>query len=239
MLWKIITLLGILCLVYYAVICARLRKWDSTFSRFWPAAGICFLLLGEFKVKEAVPFLGAAGMVFFLVECRILAGMVPCREKNIPCLIVPGAQVRGTRLSGSLYRRVERARQYLQENPETVVIVSGGQGKGEDITEALAMQRYLTGQGIDSRRIFMEECSRTTAQNLGFSSRYVRDMNQPVGIVTNNFHMYRACCYARRLGYRNPRPVPAGCNALLFVNYMVREFFALTKMLLTKKKTVI
>ena len=224
------TLSGILCLAYYLMICVRLKKWDSTFSRFWPAAGICFLLLGKYRPVPAMPFFAAAGIVFLLVECRILIGMVPCREENFPYLIVLGAQVRGTKLSGSLYRRIEKARQYLADNSGTVVIVSGGQGKGEDITEALAMQRYLTEKGIDRRRIFMEENSTTTEENLKFSSRYIENIREPVGIVTNNFHMYRACCYAKRLGYRNAKAVPAGCNALLFVNYMVREFFALMKM---------
>lgn len=221
------------------MICIRLKKWDSTFSRFWPVAGICCLLLGEFKPEPAVPFLTASGFIFFLAECRILTGMVPCREENLPYLIVLGAQVRGTKLSGSLYRRIEKARQYLEENPQTLVIVSGGQGEGEDITEALAMQRYLTESGIDSRRIFMEGNSTTTEENLKFSSEYIENIREPVGIVTNNFHMYRACRYAKRLGYRNAKAVPAGCNMLLFVNYMVREFFAFMKMLLPGRITVI
>ena len=231
MLWKIITLSGILCLAYYGLICALLKKWDSTFSRFWPVAGAVFLLLGYWKPRAVVPFLAVSGILFLLVECRILAGMVPCREKNIPYLVVLGAQVKGTRLSGSLYRRIEKAGQYLADNPETVVIVSGGQGKGEDITEALAMKQYLTDRGISSGRIFLEEKSTTTRENLQFSAEYIAALDQPVGIVTNNFHMYRACCYAKKLGYQSPKPVPAGCSAVLFVNYMVREFFAFIKML--------
>ena len=66
-------------------------------------------MLGYWKPRAVVPFLAVAGILFFLVECRILAGMVPCREKNIPYLVVLGAQVKGTRLSGSLYRRIEKA----------------------------------------------------------------------------------------------------------------------------------
>ncbi len=232
MLWKIITLLGVLCLLYYAFMCFLIRRWNSTFSRFWIAAGVSFLLLGTVRPEEAVYPLFAFGIIFFAVEFKILLGMIPCREKNLPYLVVLGAQVRGKRLSSSLYRRIERARQYLLQNPETVVIVSGGRGKGEDITEALAMKQYLTRQGISEARICMEDSSTTTEENLKLSSEYIRDLSLPVGIVTNNFHMYRACCYARRLGYKNPRAVPAGCPPVFFVNYMVREFFALMKMLL-------
>lgn len=232
-------LLGLFCLAYYCLICFRLKRWNSTFSGFWVFAGFCFLLLEELKLREAGYFLMGFGIVFFAVECRILIGMIPSRERELSYLIVLGAQVRGTKLSGSLYRRVEKARQYLSEHPKTAVIVSGGQGKGEEITEALAMQRYLTERGISGGRIFMEDRSTTTEENLRFSLKYIRDMRLPVGIVTNNFHMYRACCYAKRLGYQNPRSVPAGCNPYLFVNYMVREFFALMKMLLTKRKGMI
>lgn len=232
-------LLGLLCLAYYFLICFRLKRWNSTFSGFWVFAGLCFLLLGELKLRGAEYFLAGFGIVFFAVELRILFGMIPSRERELPYLIVLGAQVRGTKLSGSLYRRVEKARQYLSEHPETAVIVSGGQGKGEEITEAFAMWRYLTEHDIGGDRIFMEDSSTTTEENLRFSSKYIRDMRLPVGIVTNNFHMYRACRYAKRLGYQNPRSVPAGCNPYLFLNYMVREFFALMKMLLTKRKGMI
>lgn len=232
MLWEIISISGIFCFLYYAAICALTKKWNSTFSRFWIGAGICFLLLGNLKPKGAVYPLSVFFTLFFLTECRILLGMLPSRKKNLTYLVVLGAQVRGRRLSSSLYRRIERARQYLADNPETVVIVSGGQGKGEEITEALAMREYLLEHGILERRIVMEGRSTTTKENLKFSAEYIHDLSVPVGIVTNNFHMYRACCYAKRLGYQNPEAVPAGCPPVFFVNYMVREFFALAKMVL-------
>ena len=92
------------------------------------------------------------------------------------------------------------------------------------------MEYYLNSHGIEEERILREENSRTTNENLAFSSAYIKDMHMPVGIVTNNFHMYRACCYARKLGYTNIHAVPAGCKPVLFLNYMVREFFAVLKM---------
>lgn len=232
MLWKVIFHLGILCFLYYALICFRTKRWNSTFSRFWILAGICFLLLGKFKPERAVYPLFIFSLIFLLIECRILFGMVSSRKRNLPYLIVLGAQVRGRKLSSSLYRRIERARLYLTGNPETVVIVSGGQGKGEEVTEAFAMRQYLLEHGIEEKRIFMEGCSTTTEENLKFSAEYISDLKIPVGIVTNNFHMYRACCYAKRLGYQNPESVPAGCPPVFFINYMVREFFALAKMML-------
>ncbi len=232
-------LLGVLCLAYYVWMGILLKKWDSTFAWFWIVAGAVCFLLSTVNWKPYVPVFVVCLVVFVAAEVRIMAGMIPCKERNLPYFIVLGAQVKGTRMSGSLYRRVEKAREYLVRNPETVVIVSGGQGKGEEITEAEAMRRYLTEQGIEESRIFPEECSTTTEENLEFSARFIEDKNLPVGIVTNNFHAYRACCYARRLGYGAPRAVPAGCHPVFFVHYMVREFFALCKMLLTKRRRVL
>ncbi len=229
MLWRVLSFAGALCLMYYCLMAAVLKKWDSTFSRFWIFAGVFFLGLGRLHIKAVIPFLAVFGLFFLAVQLRIFFGMIPCKEEGIPYLIVLGAQVRGTNPSGSLLRRVRRAGQYLLDNPGTKVIVSGGQGKGEAVTEAFAMEQLLAGQGISRERIFREDSSTTTEENLKFSAQYIGNLDGPVGIVTNNFHMYRACCYAKKLGYGKPEALPAGCHPLLFVNYMVREFFALCK----------
>ena len=186
--------------------------------------------MGKCRIVPLLVVTAIAGALFFVVELRLLSGMKSGRQDELSYLIVLGAQVRGNQITDSLMRRLERAEQYLKEHPDTVVIVSGGQGKGEEVTEASAMEHYLNSHGIEEERILREENSRTTNENLAFSSAYIKDMHMPVGIVTNNFHMYRACCYARKLGYTNIHAVPAGCKPVLFLNYMVREFFAVLKM---------
>ena len=92
--------------------------------------------------------------------------------RNIPRLeyiIVLGAHVEGTRLTLALLERTRRALQYLQENPETKAVLSGGKGTGEAITEAQAMYHYLTEHGIKGERLILEERSTSTAENLKFS----------------------------------------------------------------------
>lgn len=190
------------------------------------------MFLSQFDLRGFEPVVLGIAAVFFLAVFRILIGMIPTAKPGLPFLIVLGAQVRGRKLTGSLYRRIERARQYLEENPGTVVIVSGGQGRGEEITEAQAMEEYLKSRGIGKERIIREDKSRTTEENLRYSAEFIRDAGIPVGIVTNNYHMYRACRYARRLGYQKPKALPAGCQPVCFLNYVVREVFALAKMLI-------
>lgn len=220
-------LLGIACFAYYVWMGVLFKKRDFTFSWFWILLGVVFFVLSIIGWKRYIFVLIACLFVFLTVELRIVFGMFSCREKNLLYLIVLGAQVRGTTMSGSLYRRIKRARVYLEENPETVVILSGGQGKGEEITEAEAMRRYLVQHGIKESRILMETESATTRENLEFSARFIKNKSIPVGIVTNNFHSYRAYCYAKQLGYGAPKSISAGCHPVFFVHYMVREFFAL------------
>ena len=114
------------------------------------------------------------------------------------------------------------------------VIVSGGQGNDEEVTEAYAMAQYLERAGIDCRRIIQEDASVNTLENLKFSRKLIADVDTPVGIVSNNFHVYRGCVYAKRAGFKNPFPIAAGCHPLLFPNYFVRECFAVWKLWLKK-----
>lgn len=237
MLWKIgLPAASIICLVYYGAVSIRLHRWNSTFSRFWLAAGI--LLAGAYGLLRLKPELAKSpfwnilwipAAAFVLVELLIVSGMVSTEEKGIPYLIVLGAQVKGTKVTDSLRRRLKRSVTYLSENPETKVIVSGGQGPGEDITEAEAMAEYLVGCGIDRSRILLEDRSKTTEENLRFSAAFIPDMQTKVAVVSNNFHMYRAYHIARKAGYADVARIPAGCSPLLFANYMVREFFAVCK----------
>lgn len=149
-------------------------------------------------------------------------------------IIVLGAQVRGRKITDSLKRRLDCALAYLTEHPDVHVIVSGGQGKGEEVTEAYAMAQYLENAGIDSGRIVQEDASVNTLENLKFSGKLIEDADAPVGIVSNNFHVYRGCRYAKHAGFKNPFPIAASCHPLLFPNYFVRECFAVWKLWLKK-----
>ena len=92
-------------------------------------------------------------------------------SENLDYLVVLGAQVNGTKLSNSLRLRVERAGEYLEENPETKAVLSGGKGTGEDITEAEAMYRYLEKKGISPERLSERGAfPQNTSENLKFFS---------------------------------------------------------------------
>lgn len=240
MLWEIMLwITGAFCLVYYSSICIFLRKWDSTFSRFWLAAGILLPVFWFWEEKFGIPTVllwgaAAVGILTVFTFCIILGACMRTEQKTYDYLLVLGAQVRGTKITDSLKRRLDRAFRCAEKHPETKIIVSGGQGKGEEVTEAAAMADYLCSRGLAKDRIFLEDRSKTTQQNLRFSAQFLEKEKDVVGIVSNNFHLYRACLYAKKQGYQNAYPVAASCHPLLFVNYMMREVLAVWKLWLTQ-----
>lgn len=169
---------------------------------------------------------GAGWAGFIAVEVLIISAMISRYDRKTDCIIVLGAQVKGTKITDSLKRRLDRAVCYLRKFPEAKVIVSGGRGPGEDITEADAMGDYLISCGIAQGRIVREKHSASTKENLRYSRRYTDPEHDSVGIVTNGFHMYRALLIAAQEGYKNVYKIPASSNPVFQINYLTREFFA-------------
>ena len=145
---------------------------------------------------------------------------------NADCdyLIVLGAGVNGTVPSLSLRERLDAAYAYLQEHPNAKCVVSGGQGSGENITEAECMYLYLTGKGIEPNRIIREELATSTQENLSYSLALVEPTSSDsIGILSSEYHLYRASLMARELGL-DPIMIPAKTTWLsLRMNYYLRE----------------
>ena len=131
----------------------------------------------------------------------------------------------------------QRAAEYLNAHPDIPAVLSGGQGNGENITEAECMRRQLTAMGIGESRLLLEERSTSTAENFAFSKELLRQAGidpetAVVAVVTNDFHCFRAHLIAQREGL-TVLDVPAEVPWLLLnANYDVREFFALGKTLI-------
>lgn len=147
---------------------------------------------------------------------------------NADYLVVLGARLHGEEMSLSLLYRVEAALKYLRENPTTKVIVSGGQGPGEDITEAEAMYRYFTSEGIAENRVLLEDQSTTTFENLSFSKELTEGSNSVI-IVSNDFHLFRSTIIAERVGFENVYTLPAKTPKIVILKLWVREYAAVLK----------
>ncbi|MBE4909646.1 YdcF family protein [Bacillus luteolus] len=147
---------------------------------------------------------------------------------GVDYMIVLGARLHGEDMSLALYHRVQVALEYLKSNPNTNVVVSGGQGPGEDITEAEAMARFFKENGIEDERIIMEDRSTSTFENLKFSKEVLGSEVDEVVIVSNDFHLFRAKIIANRQGFE-PYMLAAETPRIVREKLWLREYVAVLK----------
>lgn len=168
-------------------------------------------------------------MIFGIVEGFIISGFSMKVQPGADYVIVLGAQMKADGPSKALQYRLDEAIRYLNENPSSKVIVSGGQGSDEHISEAQGMYEYLVEKGIEKDRIIKEDKSVNTTQNLAFSAEYLDRERDSVAVVTNNFHVFRAVKIAEKAGYQNVCGIAAKGEPFLQINNMMREFFGVVK----------
>lgn len=148
--------------------------------------------------------------------------------KNADYMIILGARVKGTVPSLALQYRIDHAAKYLKENPNTIAIASGGKGPGEDISEAECIKRELIQHGIEESRVFLEDKSTDTYENIRFSKKLTPEKAENGLVVTNDFHIFRAKMIAENEDLLiNGLPAKTPIQAVL--KSYTREYLALTK----------
>ena len=145
-------------------------------------------------------------------------------------VIVLGCKVNGTAPSKYLYDRCRAAAEYLNENPDAVAILSGGQGSDEAISEAQCMENVLVEMGIDKSRLYQENKSTNTMENIAFSSKVIEEngLSTEVVIVTNEFHEYRAKLFCDRVGLSFHSHC-SHSSVYTFLTYYTRELLGIVK----------
>lgn len=254
---------GIFCLCYFVWIMLYVGLRPS-FHYIWLVSGLALKAI-SWGIREGkweqIPaewrfFLcmavGIGCLILLLMECLIFSKMWVVPHKEVSYLIVLGACVRGTRVTTSLSYRLKKAAAYAKKHPSCMLVVSGGQGPGEDITEALAMSRYLQNLGIAGSRILLEDQSVNTLENLIFSRNVIlshvkqqgkhketgevngeaAEENLCIAVCSNNFHMYRAMALARSVGKWKVEGLAAVTDPFMWLSFTFREGLALCKELL-------
>ena len=238
--WQLFwSLLSIACFAYGIVIFAG--GSGTLFYLIWIAGGIICAgaaaaagwgLWGHLPAAARglflIVLLCAAGF-FVSIEMRIISAFHPQTEQGLDYLVVLGAQVRDDGPSNVLRYRLDAAAGYLKNNKETLCIVTGGKGENEPFTEAEGMRDYLLSKGVDEKRILLENEAVNTYENMIFSMRLFDPSKDRVGIVTNNFHIYRAMRLARKAGIVHAFPVSTGSSPGYLPNNLLREFFGVVK----------
>ncbi|MCD8016417.1 MAG: YdcF family protein [Oscillospiraceae bacterium] len=195
-----------------------------------PALALCGLLWPKKWARRAIILLAAVAFAALgAAEIKVISYGYTDSAAEPDAVIVLGAGVYGTTPSLSLTVQLEAALDYIADKPDVPVIVSGGQGDGEDITEARCMADWLIARGVDAERIWLEEQSASTAQNIAYSKALLAangiDPNGSIAVVTADYHLYRALLYWDGDGMI---PVSASMTARMWyitVNSYIREAF--------------
>ena len=259
---------ALICAVYYIVIIVYSGITTSA-SIIWPLMA-AFLGTGfaVFKYRRTylkqlplwVPVSGltlcvAGLLVLVIVEILIFSGLSGPVQQNLDYVIVLGTKVKGKEVSNSLKKRLDKAIEYSEQNPDTILVLSGGKGPGEDVTEARAMYDYLVYNGVSPEQLILEEVSESTVENIAYSKvaieRYMESSKQEakeqfstgpiapgpfmvaqdkpvqIGVITSNFHVYRAKKIGEKWGLPELYGIPAESDWILFPHLCVRECLAI------------
>ena len=199
----------------------------------------CYLLLPQLAKKKpklarvllvALSLCLGIGLVAAAFTGVIIARAWDVQPPACDYIVVLGAGVNGTVPSLSLRERIEAACDYLMAHPNTVCVVSGGQGNGEDITEAQCMFNELTARGIEPERIWLEQRATDTRENIRFSLDIIEEQTgtrpEEIGLVSSEYHLYRAGLFARSENV-TAYGIPARTSwVTLRINYFLREIVA-------------
>lgn len=153
-------------------------------------------------------------------------------------VIVLGKGLDGDKVPVNLAKRLDKAIEYHEKNPRALIVVSGGKGNEEKLSEAQAMADYLISRGIAENSIIKEDKSTTTYENFIFSTDILKQKlgdNYSVAFISNSFHIWRAEKLAKELGI-SATHLGAGIQwSTVPANYL-REISVIFGLIVLKKK---
>lgn len=147
---------------------------------------------------------------------------------NQDTIIVLGCRVKGDKPSKALLHRCESAYKYMNENSNAIAILSGGQGADEKISEAECMKNILLKKGIKENRLFIENKSTSTYENLKYSIEIINrnNLSNNIAIVTSEYHIKRSLMIAKEMNI-NAKAIPSKTANILRIPYFSREVFGI------------
>lgn len=203
---------------------------------------------------SSVTFLLALAVIFCAVEVLIFLGSAGAGMPNLDYVIVLGAKVEEGGVSRSLQMRLDKAAEYCRRNQETVFILSGGRGADEPVSEASVMYEYLRARGVSQSQMVKEERSGSTVENIAYSKLLIEEIERgrdgakneqsqkapgpymevedkpvQIGVLTSDFHVFRAMQIGKRRGLGEIYGIGARSDGVLFVHLCVRECVAVLK----------
>jgi uncharacterized SAM-binding protein YcdF (DUF218 family) len=175
-------------------------------------AGFCVMLTALLVLVESICIIRGANR----------------KPNGTETLVVLGSKVNSYGPSLMTAQRLKAAIKFMNEHPDTKCVLSGGQGPDEPFSEAKGMFDYMVSHGIDGGRLYLEDRSTNTRENLKFSKDIIESegLNENIAIVSNEFHLYRAGLIAKKLGF-DYSSLPGRSLLILFPTYYIRELYAI------------
>ena len=168
-------------------------------------------------------------VMFFLILYLVLKYEKSNCEKFCEYVLVLGARILDEDTPCKvLENRLISAIIYLHKFENSKVIVSGGTGIDEPISEGYVMKKYLINHGIDKHRIFVEDLSTNTFENLKNTKQILKDVDE-ILIITSKYHLFRSKILAERVGFRKIYLTGSEVNASNSQKNIIREIFAVIK----------
>lgn len=176
---------------------------------------------------------GIASAAAIAVSSLFVLGNADTVTHKEDVAIVLGAGIKGDKPTESLQNRLDRAVVYHRRNPQALLVVSGGQGPQESVTEAYAMEQYLLAQGVPAANILKEEYATSTEENFRFSKALLDDAfddSYTVAFITTDYHISRASAYALRCGFSEVTHAHSATPWYMILPNGLRECLALCKL---------
>ncbi len=233
---RIVMIIGAISVIYDLFL--RLVNRHVAFSSFFLVIGLGLMGLGISEYYFHLPI-----FTMLPIQIKILLGImvmgfsfsfIAFILKCFEVIVVFGAGLFQDVISRSLKVRLDKAYQLAIQCPLAIIIVTGGQGKNETVSEALAMADYLIQKGIASERIILEDQSTTSYENLVYALKKYDFRQQKTALVSNQFHLYRIEKLAKKLGIQGVG-VSGYLHSVALPVFYTREYFALLKAYLTRK----
>lgn len=230
-----------LALIIYGVILSMMSNFNTGILMIFALGGL-FIIYGLFYKRldryAAVRVISRLVIATLCAEA-ILVGFIAYSgvhdnvSYNEDAVIVLGAGIHGDRVSLPLKRRLDKALEYHEKNPSAIIVVTGGKGFQETVTEAEAMEKYLLGKGAEPECIIKEENATSTNENMRFTKEILDsrfDGDYSVAVITNNFHIYRSVSIAKNEGFTEVTHLHAGLEWYNLMPCYLRETLAVLKL---------
>jgi uncharacterized SAM-binding protein YcdF (DUF218 family) len=252
-------ILGVICIGYDVTLISLNPGtfWDNVFSftHIWLALGAYLIFVGIYRIKTRHSFwsiwkrwlkiafasLASVAAVISVINLIFILSpeVVNIDDKAEHVILLGGGIDKDGNLPKSVISRVEKAAEYLNANPKSICVVTGGKLDWIPFAEAPELKKELVKRGVAAERILVEDKALDTIQNFQLSCKMLAEykgvsvqeiLETPTAVVTSRFHLRRSERLARRMGFTNVKGIAAKCPAIYVPHCYVREICAYVKL---------